>query len=192
MKELLHTFNLFMKSNISRQNVYTYVRQEEKRTWKLQCSAVHCRGEGIWYNLARLQQLQFLLSWGNLCCCLIQSIVWHDFVQNIASIVLIMSILLNSFVHTRLRKRIWKRLGFPQRSVTKTTLEFENAGFAFASVDGKHFECEFLQKLLRHVKYDIPCPSFTQTPIQFDRWLLRFQTPSAQCTRGLKSDHDMS
>ena len=98
-KTFTHIFYLFMKTNISKQNVYTYIRQEEREPGNY--SAVHCRGQGIWYNLARLQQLQFLISWGNLCCsCLIKSIVWHDFVQNIASTVLITSIRLNAFFWT--------------------------------------------------------------------------------------------
>ena len=68
------------------------------------------------------------------------------------------------------RKRSSKR-----RYLKTTALRF--------SVEGKHFENRPFQKRWRHDNHVISLPQFSQTQIQNDRWLLRFQISPTKCGR---------
>ena len=61
MKELLHTFIYEVKYKQAKRIYLHTPGRKENLEIAVQCSAVHCRGESIRDNLARLQQLQFLL-----------------------------------------------------------------------------------------------------------------------------------
>ena len=70
---------------------------------------------------------------------------------------------------------------FRKRSSNRRNLKTPALRF---SVDGKHFENGAFRKRWHHDENGIlfPWPSFPQTQIQNDRWLLRFQISPAYCS----------